>query len=375
MAVAAAAAVGASADSLFVVQQALAESTRRNYAAPLRAYTNFCAQRGLDPAPRAITVHGAGDWLSELALGGRVSSGTLKVYRSALSTAWEEAGVQGPNPLQDAWIGRMMAGSQRMLRARDVSARAERERTIELTPQLLGQLHASVSEHLRQGLRVGNPAPIVCWTAACLGVFGLLRPSEFLADGYQRFESPLRACDVTFYALPDHPGEMGLHALDSAAQNIPDRFSIRLGPTKADQLARNAPLTIAAPMAVAAMWSWMSLRARWGFEASGPLFNLEKRMVLSRPQLYKQLTEWLTPTLGYVPKLTGRCFRRGGASHLVESGASAAAIMAAGRWKSKAMINVYASAAAKQARATLDSRAMEPPAAAAAGSAAGAGQR
>lgn len=352
-----------SAASRFVLSQAVAPSTRRTYAAPLRSYAEFCKDIGQSGAPEHITVFTAGEWLAHLALGGTISGGTLKTYRSALSTAWEEAGGQGANPLQAGIIERHLRGASRILLSRDLAKRAARERTIDLTPMLLGQLLPKLEESLRTAMGTHNPVPLLCWAAACFGVYGLLRPSEFLSVGYARYTSFLSAGAVRFYAAPGLLLETGLLPPDHDLQDypVPDRFSFALGPTKADQLARNDRVVIAAPMCVQAVWRWMHARRRWGHAPEAPLFVCEDGKALSRPQLIKQLQDWLVPVLGYAPKITGRCFRRGGASAMLQGGAAVPAIMNAGRWKSAAMVGVYASKEAQRARAAEESRAMDPP--------------
>jgi hypothetical protein len=76
----------------------------------------------------------------------------------------------------------------------------------------------------------------------------------------------------------------------------------------------------------------------------------------------RQVTDYLKDTLESLghgrPHITGKAFRRGGASALVASNTPAAAAAAAGRWKSLAMPLVYANHAAKQSQALEISRAM-----------------
>jgi len=338
--------------------QAITANTRRTYAAPLRSYADFCIDLNRSPEARDINIFKAGEWLAHLAIGGTLSGGTLKGYRSALSTAWEESGAQGPNPLQSALIERHMRGASRILLMRDVAARDGRELTIELTPRILALLLPPVEEAIRAAKGTHDPLPLLCWAATCFGVFGLLRPSEFLGIGYSRYSSLLTAASVRFFVSPLHEGEMAMlpRGRDVFDYPFPDRFDFALGPTKADQLAKNSRIIIAAPMCVQAIWRWMHARRARGHEPQELLFVRPDRQALSRPQLLKQLKEWLTPILGGELKLTGKCFRRGGASGMLASGASVPAIMRAGRWKSAAMVGVYSNAEAQRIRAADESR-------------------
>jgi len=81
---------------------------------------------------------------------------------------------------------------------------------------------------------------------------------------------------------------------------------------------------------------------------------------LASRKLLLQVGVWYSRLTGIVPQLTGKAFRRGGASAMLRSGASIPDIMAAGRWKTPAMVGVYANAEAKRARAAAASRALNP---------------
>jgi hypothetical protein len=341
----------------------VADSTRRTYAAPLAAYQQFCTQRGACPLPCTVTVAKAGDWLAHVALGGRVSGNTVRTYRSALSTAWEEAGVQGVNPLRSALIDRIVLGASKLLKDRDMAARAAREVTVELTPTLLAQFLPFAAEAGGQaGARWPHEAEhAMVWAAACLGVFGLLRPNEFLYVG-QRASKVLPADAITFRAAPNHEAQQGLLPRGAAitAATVPDRFEVALGATKADALGRNGRLIVAARMAVEALWRWVHLRRDAGHAPHAPLFVQADGLALASRKLLAQITIWYTRLTGVEPKITGRAFRRGGASDMLRAGASIPDIMAAGRWKSPAMVGVYANAEARRAAAAAASRALNP---------------
>lgn len=364
------------------MRQAVTDSTRRTYAAPLLAYRHYCTQRGLDAEPLAATPEAAGDWLAELALGGRISAATLRTYRSALSTAWEEAGGRGSNPLQDPFVERLVRGASKLLLTRDLAARAARQITLELTPSVIAQflpfvLEASSVAATTEGSASPSLVPAACsWAATCLGVFGLLRPNEFLWVG-QGQSAALTASAITFRVSPRHEAEQGLlpRGVAVTAESIPDRFEVALGATKADPLARNGRLVIAARLAVEALWRWMHARRDAGHTPHAPLFVLANGHALASRVLLNQVGAWYTRLTGATAKLTGRAFRRGGASAMLSSGASIPDIMAAGRWKTPAMVGVYSSREAKWVHAAAASRALNPAPAAAPEAAAATTQR
>ena len=350
-------------DTFVVLKHAVAESTRRTYAAPLAAYQQFCRQRGACPLPGTVTITKAGDWLAHVALGGRVGGNTVRTYRSALSTAWEEAGGRGDNPLRSALIDRIVCGAGKLLKNRDMAARASREVTVEITPTLLAQFLPYVEEAGgRHGARGPHEAELaMLWAAACMGVFGLLRPNEFLYVG-QQTDKVLLADAITFRAAPNHEAQQGLlpRGIAITAATVPDRFEVALGATKADVYGKNSRLIIAARMAVEALWRWVHLRRDAGHAPQAPLFVQENGLALASRKLLAQISLWYARLTGVAPKITGRAFRRGGASDMLRAGASIPDIMTAGRWKSPAMVGVYANAEARRAAAAAASRALDP---------------
>lgn len=304
------------------------------------------------------TLHSAGEWVASLVVERRLTSGTVKLHRSALSTLWEESTARGDNPFQSRQMGRLVRGAARELLCHDTAVRKDRGEQISLTPDMLVAIGARINAVSRT---FGQDSPEMCmmYAAACVGVCGLLRPNEFVG-AYSLAGRALTAAVVTWYAAPGDPG-VGDYAR-------PDRFALSLGATKADQLAKNPPVVIGTGFAVWALWQWMHTRRAAGHNPHDPLFVYHA----GRPLSCSALLTWLTAQLAkaqLVPAgavLKGRSFRRGGTSALLEAGADVPSIMAQGRWKSAAMVDIYSDAASKRARALLESRAMGSSAAAAA---------
>ena len=297
---------------------------------------------------------------------GTISAAILRTYRSALSTAWEEAGGRGSNPLQDPFVERIVRGATKLLLTRDLAARAARTTTIELTPSVIQQFLPFVLE-VANGAGGGGSAtpiaahPLCSWAATCLGVFGLLRPNEFLYVGQAR-SGVLAASAITFRASPLHEAEQGLlpWGIPITDASVPDRLEVALGLTKADHFGRNGRLLIAARLAVEALWRWMHVRRDAGHGPHAPLFVLGNGHALASRVLLIQVGAWYARLTGTTPKITGKAFRRGGASAMLHGGASIPEIMDAGRWKTPAMVGVYASKEAQRARAAAASRAINP---------------
>lgn len=330
----------------FFVGRAIADSTRRTYEAPTRAFREYCAQRGVPHLP--FTTDVAAEWLASVAQSGKHSAATIRTYRSAISTMHAESEWGGtPNPVASEVIERLMRGIARAKAESDAAARAARPRTIELTPALMLRL-----EPVARG---DSPEEIMKWAAACTAVFALLRPSELLGSPQHR-DRALRPAQITFFA---RPGEERTVEPSGGAPAVPDRFEIALGATKTSQLGGGPARIVAARPAVQALWRWMCLREAIG--ADGPeLFRAPKQRALATTELLAFLCEWLRATGHGAVHLTGKAFRRGGASGLIAGGVPRADAAAAGGWKSLAMLDTYASAQAKKERAAAVSRGMAP---------------
>ena len=155
---------------------------------------------------------------------------------------------------------------------------------------------------------------------------------------------------------------------------VPDRFAVRLGITKADQAATNAPTVVAAASAVRALWVWMHVRRDLHFASPRLFVSCEEHKAgpvevnLSMAALCRVVSNALDRVGIEHPPITGKTFRRGGASALTAAAASTATIAAAMRHRSMSMQNRYSSDLAKAEGLVTASRRMDalPTAAAAA---------
>ena len=362
-----------SGHALRLIRTAIATSTRRSYQSSFNAYVEWCEAHGYDGSAARITPVSAGNWLADRASTMKFRSGTIKACRSALSTLWTESMTEGPNPLESRNIDRLITGITAMLRERDAESSAS-EKGWDLTPAILREmLPAAKKQWEEEGLdSTVIPRARMCWAAACLGVFGLLRPGEFI-DVAQGPERLLAASAITFFASPGSERPQGLLPRGTNVDDyrIPDRFTIRLGITKADQLGKNPDHVIAAPMGVQALWRWMHIR-RDAYPEGAVVPNFvfvwprsshlhgASKFQLRLPALNYTLSTWAPRPAGCQVRFMGKSFRRGGASAMTASGAPIPDIMAAGRWKSSAMVGVYSNAESKRDRAIAMSRAMDP---------------
>lgn len=343
----------------FFVRSAIAPSTRRTYSAPTARYADWCLKRGYSALAQDLTPMRAASWLAFLGQQGELHTSTIKVYRSALSTWWrEERLAEGVNPVQSGVVELVILGIAREHRQREVAARALRPVPLVLTPTLIRELHSHAI-----ALSSSPEQLLMLWTALHTGTYGLLRPSEML--GSQAHPSrALTASQIEFYRDrgSDTPYEVASSRSPADLDSLtsPDRFTISLGPTKTDQLGHNPPLPIAAAPAVRAMWQWMHMRSRLGLRDADPLFALPGQPPLSCRALLTHIDSWIAASGRVNARVSGKSFRRGGASALMAAGASTSDVATAGRWKTQHMAERYTSDASQLARATEVSRSMAP---------------
>lgn len=262
---------------------------------------------------------------------------TISGYRSAL-VEWYATRSQctGANPARAEAVDRVLQGIKRECTAREVEKRAARIVTVSLTPLLLRQL----KPHLVHP--ISTPFQRMVWAACCLGVHGLLRPNEFVGT-YGLEHRALRAQQLRFFSAENRPV---CPYTEAAAE--PAAMEIRLGVTKADPFASNAPLRITAPEAVSALWEWLVEWIQSG-ERRESIWACPFERQLSIQTLLSLVRQALIDNGVENPLVTGRCFRRGGALSLVLAGASTQQVMAAGRWATAPMVKLYAGQPAQNA--------------------------
>ena len=107
------------------------------------------------------------------------------------------------------------------------------------------------------------------------------------------------------------------------------------------------------------MWKWFCLRSSLG-ATSPALFSLPNGEYLTEAMVISHIQDGLEKLGRGRPKITGKGFRRGGASTLIGNNVPRVEAAAAGGWKSLAMLDTYANAASKQKRALMVSRNMAP---------------
>lgn len=309
----------------------MSDNTRRTYAKPQASFRTFCARAGVPALP--VTEANLANFLAHLATQTKLLPATIKTYRSAINTmhAESEFGTL-PGAAESAVVNRVIKGIARERTAVEKAARAARRPTTDLTPDLLATLAPCATD--------SAPQAIMLWAAVCTGTHGTLRVSELIGSS----QNPERALRPEQIVFRDAARRVVPHVGASTGVATPASFDIRLRETKTDQMALfDQTATVAAPIAVSALWRWVALR-----RADCPTLFEQRLKFPAIGEYLRSLCE--KAGLGR-PHFSGKCFRRGGASGALASGASREDIAAAGRWKSHAMIDLYANSAAKEARA------------------------
>lgn len=353
-------------DVLVYVQQGISFGTRRTYGAPVKGYESYCKKNKISALADDLTSVTGANFLASVGMQGKLSSGTIRTYRSALSTWWRLNTLSDkPNPMMSVACEAVMKGIIKSKIAKETLARQLKPRTTEITPELLQELGDF-------GARACDPHSLMMWAAACTAVYGSLRPGELLGSACRQQKS-LRPNQITFVTKPTpsfvNVSNGGRHPPTREGNNGPNRmidhFRIDLGITKADGLGKNPPLEIAAAPAVHAMYEWVSLRRGLDPPADSPLFCIPGESPLIMSRLLDWLADWIEATGRPRPTVfSGKAFRRGATSSAVAKGASSSDIAKQGRWKTEAMVETYSSVSAKASRAREFNRSMAPPSAA-----------
>ena len=343
------------ADSVALIEGAIAPATRANYTFIWQRFRNFCGAHvpSLPTEPFGLIATIA--FLTHIANQREpyLAYRSIRVYRSALSTLWSEGPFSSyPNPTEDSRVTRLMQGIQR-LKLDDDERRRERrsEKTVEINFDLLLMIEATLCTS-RQ-----SPSRIMKWAALTAGVHALLRLNELLGSRLHP-ERILLAKQITFHK--DGRGIAHINivptALPTPPDQWPDYYRIRLGSTKADPLRKNEPVHVLERPAVQAMWRWMQWRASYPAGMPPELFCLPDESPLTLAGVTSFVQDWFSDHGRGRPVITGKAFRRGGASSLLAAGLPRADVAERGRWRSVDMVDTYASREAKRTRAIAAGR-------------------
>ena len=190
--------------------------------------------------------------------------------------------------------------------------------------------------------------------------YGTLRPGELLGGKDQKALIPSQ---IAFYRngriVPLLPVASG-HC--TREESVPECYTVQLFTAKNAQFAEIEPQAIAGKTAVRAMWLWMHTRRDLAIGVTGPaLFQLPHQRPLSIRHLQDRFASAVFAQTGTRWRFTGKSFRKGGISALMQAGADAPSMRTQGRWRSDAMPLLYATEQSKRARLMANTQLMDAP--------------
>lgn len=297
-----------------------------------------------------MTDERAEEWIGYLYKRGDLATATIYSYKGSMRTRWSMSGGTAINPWDSERVKRMLKGIANLRRTTEVARKAAHPKSIALTPARIDRISAFID--------FNDPAHVMRYAAITLGTAAMLRPGEIFGSTSNR--RPLHISDISFFATASPGSITPLLPPGSAISThaVPDHYTINLGGTKADQFGTNAPSIVSSATSVRALWVWVHLRR--DALTTSPILFIHQGVPVTTNSIVAYLTRLLTQSGVVNPRVTGRTFRRGGASHLVAHGVPRADIAAMGRWKTHAMIEVYADTESKEQRVVQAGRGLGP---------------
>ncbi len=247
---------------------------------------------------------------------------TIKRYLGALNTAHEVVGLRAPTRGRDfPRIERIYRGIKREQGTRDKRTRRP------ITTALLRRLQPLLDPtHHHDAL---------LWAAMCTATCALLRLGELAVTPGSTTRRALSLADLTLVtaagtSVPAHAPRSEL--TDLTAEGI-SHAVLFVAASKTDPFGQGARITVASPLAISALLSYLRVHPRSG-AATAPLFCHRDGTPL-QPATVIECTRALLARLGLDPlEYAGHSFRRGGASSLADAGTPDHVIQIMGRWAS-----------------------------------------
>lgn len=310
-------------------------------------------------------------WLGAVADSGKVTSGTIAMYKAALSTEYVERATRGAyegvivNPMDDIRVTRFMSGVKNAFAVSDRSKREARPRTEAMTFARLDIMSkvfitpASLVEHTR------------VMAASHLALAAGLRPSELLGSSLYK-DRALTLDQLVFYLTEDgsHPAAHAPPKTDhryirtprpityQLMAGAPNHVTLELYVSKTNQRRQSSFTFVGQAATVEWLWKWRKMRGD-DEDTSSDLFHHPCLPRLTTQRLIKLLTAVTAATKLDPMYITGKCFRIGAASALAAQGISATDISVNNRWSTKTNTwERYADRTAHQQRALKINRSM-----------------
>jgi hypothetical protein len=332
------------------IRSATASSTQRKYASAMMLYNSFFHGRPNDPHGR-ITLSHALQWLASLADGRQHATSTIKVYKSALGTEYNNSidALTIKNPLSHPLVTQLMRGITNENAKFDLQRRTAVRRTDAVTMAMVVELDTV--------WRSGSQYDAMMLAAVSLSVCGGLRPSELLGSNDNR-NRRLTLDQLVFFSDAASRHRIDIERATSTTL-VPDHCVLSIHVSKTVQHGTPPPTAIGHSLAVCALWNWVRYRHGIGAARTGDIFTFGN-IALKSSTLVNYAQSALR-ALGHDDiYLTGKCFRIGAASTLAAQGVDSNDIAVTGRWSvDGTMWTHYATSTAMRQRALDVNRRMQ----------------
>ena len=284
------------------------------------------------------------EWFASLAEEERLAPESLSTYASSLRHHHVEQSLRAgvppePNPLDDGAVQRVLSGAKRLLaQAKVVARRGQPEKE---PPPGVRLAHLDRDRDKWLPAHAG-PLERMTWAALRCAIDGMLRPNEFLGSkdaGKNR--GPMELSQLQFYDEDKRP-------LAQEQRGVrPAYFTMDLGITKTDVLAKLPPKVLRDQETVRALWAWLRERRALG-ESRRQVFAFPGHL-LSGAELKKACRRECSE------RFSLKCYRRGGAAERIARGEPIDQVRAQGAWRTagETMPRLYGGAAAFAERAIL----------------------
>lgn len=292
-----------------LVNDSLAPSTKRVYAAGQRRYLEFCRAGNLNPFP--LTEDQLCTFAAHLMEEGLQHS-SIKGYFSAIRRLQIVKGLG--DPFAASWP--LLEYTLRGIKLRQAKHKETRaKKRLPVTPDILRKLRKYWEKESH------NPDFIMLWAACCTCFFGFLRSGEVTVPSMREYdpEGHLSEGDVSLNSR-SNPSVVRVHIKASKTDPFRQGVYVYLGRTDNELCP------------VAAVAAYLAVRGG----LSGSFFRFSSGTPLSRELLVKHMRAALLSYGMDVSKYSGHSFRIGAATAASAMGVEDSMIKTLGRWQSSA---------------------------------------
>ena len=287
-----------------LIENSLADNTKKTYASAQKKFINFCEQfilihdnRSPLPASELTLLRNIGH------LSKTCKATSVRVYLSAVGSLRIEAGYDDP-----------LLGCPRL----PLVTRGLRRINSEVPKSKL-PITSFVLHMIKLQLDFTKFDDVMFWAACLTAPFGFIRAPEFTTppEGF----NPARHLDVSDLSVDEKP--------------VADTVFIHLKFSKTDQFGKGCTVVLARADDALCPVSALMLYLRWRGQSQGPLFKFSNGDFLTKSRMNNRL-QCVLKKCGWPKTFTLHSFRVGAATTAALLGFPGYLIQALGRWTSDA---------------------------------------